>query len=142
MNLPRKTSKLLALRNAAEAELNARFAEIFQAYRAVAFMERRDQFFREHWTPELAASHYQFSGFEINSNQVVLHGTEVACGFHYSISISFPTDLADQPAAIKSYFDQKCAEAAAQRQPAPPQAKNAVAPLLTADSPSETEAAS
>ena len=114
MTLPGETSKLLALKNAAEAELNARFAEIFEAYRAIAFMERRDQMFREHWTPELAASSYQFSGFEISGKQVVLHGTEMAFGFHYNISISFPSELLDQPAAIKSYFEQKYAEAAAQ----------------------------
>lgn len=142
MTLPGKTSKLLALKNAAEAELNARFAKIFQAYRAVAFLERRDEFFREHWTPELAASRYQFSGFEISDKQVMLHGTEVACGFHYSISISFPSELLDQPGAIKSYFDQKCREAAAQPEAAPPQSKNAATPLLPPDSPSETEAAS
>lgn len=141
MKLPGETSKLLALRNAAEAELNARFAEIFEAYRAIAFMERRDQFFREHWTPELAASRYRFSGFEINSKQVVLHGTEVAYGFHYNISISFPGELVDQPAAIKSYFEQKCAEAEVQPQPAPLESKSAPTPIMPPGSPPESGAA-
>lgn len=141
MTLPGETSKLLALKNAAEAELNARFAEIFEAYRAIAFMERRDQFFREHWTPELAASSYRFSSFEISGKQVVLHGTEVAYGFHYSISISFPSELLDQPAAIKSYFEQKYAEAAAQPQPAVPEPTSPVDRQLPPDSTPETGAA-
>ncbi|MGE5321967.1 MAG: hypothetical protein ACM3SW_03860 [Actinomycetota bacterium] len=136
MKLPGETSKLLALKNAAEAELNERFAEIFEAHRALAFMERRDQLFREHWTPELAASRYRFSGFEISSKQVVLHGTEVAFGFHYNISISFPSELVDQPAAIQSYFEQKYAEAAAQPQPA-----SEPSPSSPASSPPETGAA-
>lgn len=136
MKLPGETSKLLALKNAAEAELNARFAEIFEAHRAIAFMERRDQFFREHWTPELAASSYQFSGFEITATHVVLHGTDVAYGFHYSISISFPGELVDQPAAIKSYFDQKYAEAAAQSQ-----ANTSPTPLVPPGNPPESGAA-
>ena len=141
MTLPGETSELLALKNAAEAELNARFADIFEAYRAIAFMERRDQFFREHWTPELAASTYRFSGFEINGKQVVLHGTEVAYGFHYKISISFPIELMDQPAAIKSYFEQKYAEAAAQPQPSAPESKSPATPLVPPGSPPESGAA-
>lgn len=141
MKLPGETSKLLALKNAAEAELNGRFAEIFEAYRAIAFMERRDQFFREHWTPELAASSYRFSGFEISATQIVLHGTEVAYGFHYTISISFPSELVDQPAAIKSYFEQKYAEAAAQPQAAPLESKNAPSPFVPPGSPPESGAA-
>lgn len=138
MTLPGETSKLLALRNAAEAELNARFAEIFEAYRAIAFMERRDQFFREHWTPELAASSYRFSGFEISGKQVVLHGTEVAYGFHYRISITFPSELLDEPAAIKSYFEQKYAEAAAQLQSALCESNSSGTPLVPPGSPPES----
>jgi hypothetical protein len=141
MTLPGETSKLLALKNAAEAELNARFAGIFEAYRAIAFMERRDQFFREHWTPALAASSYCFSSFEISGTQVVLHGTEVAYGFHYSISISFPSELMDEPAAIKSYFEQKYAEAAAQPQPSATESKSPPTPLVPPGSPPESGAA-
>jgi len=107
-----KTSKLLDLQKSAETELNARFAEIFERYRYVAFVERHDQLFKEHWTPEIAASGYRFSRFEVRDGQIFLHGTEVACGFIYRISIAFPEDLVDMPEAIKSYFEKKCAEAA------------------------------
>lgn len=140
MTLPVETSKLLALKSAAEAELTARFTEIFEAYRAIAFMQRRDQFFREHWTPELAASSYRFSSFEISGTQVVLHGTEVAYGFHYKISISFPSELMDQHAAIKSYFEQKYSEAAAQPEPAA-ESKSSPTPLVPPGSPPESGAA-
>lgn len=113
MRLSAKTSKLLGTQKSAEAELNARFAEIFDRYRYVAFIERHDQLFKEHWTPEMAASGYRFSRFEMHDGQIVLHGTEVACGFIYRISIAFPQDLVDTPEAIKSFFEKKCAEATA-----------------------------
>lgn len=108
-----KTSKLLGVQKSAETELNARFAGIFERYRYVAFVERHDQLFKEHWTPEIAASGYRFSRFELRGEQIVLHGTEVACGFIYGISIAFPQDLVDTPEAIKGYFEKRCAEAAA-----------------------------
>jgi len=111
-----KTSKLLDLQKSAETELNARFAEIFERYRYVAFVERHDQLFKEHWTPEMAASGYRFSRFELCDDQIVLHGTEVACGFIYRISIAFPQKLVDTPEAIKNYFEKKCAEASARCQ--------------------------
>jgi len=82
----------------------------------VAFIERHDQLFKEHWTPEIAASGYRFSRFELRDGEIVLHGTEVACGFIYRISISFSQDLVDKPEAIKKYFEEKCAEAAARYQ--------------------------
>lgn len=115
MNLPGKTSKLLSLKAAAEAELNSRLGEIFNRYRALAFMDRNDRLFTEHWTPELAAARYQFAQFEIEGDQIVLHGTETSCGFVYRISICFPLEVVDQPGAIKRYFDKKFSEAAAQR---------------------------
>jgi hypothetical protein len=115
MNLPGKTSKLLSLKAAAEAELNARFAEVFNLYRALAFMDRNDHLFREHWTPEMAAAGYRFSHFEIAGDQIVLHGTEAACGFLYRISICFPLELVDQPGAISRYFEKKFTDAAAHR---------------------------
>lgn len=111
-----KTSKLLDVQKSAETELNACFADIFERYRYVAFVERHDQLFKEHWTPEMAASGYRFSRFERCDGQIVLHGTEVACGFIYRISIAFPEDLVDTPEAIRSYFEKKCAEAAARYQ--------------------------
>jgi len=116
MHTSGKTSKLLGMQKSAETELNARFAEIFEHYRYVAFIERHDQLFKEHWTPEIAASGYRFSRFELRDGEIVLHGTEVACGFIYRISISFSQDLVDKPEAIKKYFEEKCAEAAARYQ--------------------------
>lgn len=83
-----------------------RFAEIFERYRYVAFIERHDQLFKEHWTPEMAASGYRFSRFELCDGRIVLHGTEAACGFMYRISIAFPEDLVDTPEAINSYFEK------------------------------------
>ncbi|HKT49517.1 MAG TPA: hypothetical protein VJV96_04440 [Candidatus Angelobacter sp.] len=113
MRISGKTSKLLGVQKSAETELNARFAGIFERYRYVAFVDRHDQLFKEHWTPEIAASGYRFSRFELRGEQIVLHGTQVACGFIYRISIAFPQDLVDTPEAIESYFEKKCAEAAA-----------------------------
>lgn len=111
-----KTSRLLETQESAETELNARFAEIFESYRYIAFIERNDQLFKEHWTPEIAASGYRFSRFELRDGQIVLHGIEVARGFTYRISIAFPQDLVDTPEAIRKFFEKKCAEATARSQ--------------------------
>jgi len=42
---------------------------------------------------------------------MVLHGVENAAGFIYRISISFPVELVDSPAAIESYFQRQHAAA-------------------------------
>lgn len=113
MNLPARTSKLLELQQAAEAELHARFNKIFKRHRKLAFVHRQDRLFTEHWTPEVAATGYQFSGYEVRNGHIVLHGQEHSSGFTYRISIEFPQDLADKPAAIDAYFKQQYAEARA-----------------------------
>jgi hypothetical protein len=110
MNLRGKTSRLLELQRTAGEELHARFADIFKKYRALAFVGRHDQLFKEHWTPEMAAAGYQFSGYEAQAGRIVLHGTEFAGGFAYRISIDFPVELLDRPAAIKRHFERKYAE--------------------------------
>ncbi|HEX7287689.1 MAG TPA: hypothetical protein VF532_15985 [Candidatus Angelobacter sp.] len=111
MKLPDRTSKLLDLQKAAEAELNARLARIFKRHRGLAFADRNDLLFAEHWTPERAAAGYAFSGYEVRNGEVVLYGVENANGFHYRISICFPVDLADKPAAIDAYLKKRYAEA-------------------------------
>jgi hypothetical protein len=111
MKLPDRTSKLLDLQKAAESELNARFARIFKRHRGLAFADRNDLLFAEHWTPERAAAGYAFSGYEVRNGEVVLYGAENANGFHYRISICFPFDLADKPAAIEAYLKKRYAEA-------------------------------
>lgn len=116
MNLPSRTSKLLELQQAAEAELHARFHKIFKKHRRLAFVHRQDKLFTEHWTPEIAAAGYEFSGYETRSGHVVLHGMENSSGFTYRISISFPQDLADKPAAIDAYFKRQYAEARAKEE--------------------------
>lgn len=113
-----KTSKLLALQKSAEAELHARFAQIFTNHRSIAFAHRDDQLFKEHWTPELAASGYQFAGFESRDEQIVLYGVEASCGFTYRISIAFPQDLVDRPGDINAFFERQYAEALARRRQA------------------------
>lgn len=111
MKLPGKTSRLLNLQKAAESELNARFAEIFRRHRGLAFVPRHDLLFTEHWTPERAAAGYTFSGYEVRNGEVVLYGVENANGFHYRISICFPLELADKPAAIEAYLMSRYTEA-------------------------------
>jgi hypothetical protein len=110
MKLPSTTSKLLALQEAANAELRVRLTGIFQRYRSLAFVKRNDNLFTEHWTPELAAAGYDFEGFEIKDANIVLHGVENACGFIYRISIGFPLELIDDASAIEAYFQQQHAE--------------------------------
>lgn len=111
MKLPGKTSKLLDLQRLAESELNARFARIFKRHRGLAFADRKDLLFAEHWTPERAAAGYAFNGYEVRNGEMVLHGAENANGFHYRISISFPMDLADKRAEIDAYLKRRYSEA-------------------------------
>jgi len=106
MQLPSTTSRLLALQEDIIAELRLRLGEIFQRYRGLAFAGRNDNLFTEHWTPEEAASGYDFDSYEIKGAEMVLHGVENACGFIYRISISFPLELVDSPAAIEAYFQR------------------------------------
>ena len=111
MKLPEKTSRLLSLQRAAEGELKARFAGIFNRHRGLAFAHRQDAVFTEHWTPERAASSYEFAGYEIRESQIVLYGQETSHDFNYRISIAFPVDLADQPAAVEEYLTRQYAQA-------------------------------
>jgi hypothetical protein len=110
MKLPSTTSKLLDLQEATNAELRVRLGEIFQRYRGLAFVGRNDNLFTEHWTPEVAASGYDFEGFELKGANIVLHGVENACGFIYRISISLPLEMVDDAAAIEAYFQRQYAE--------------------------------
>lgn len=103
MSLPAETSKLLALQKSAEAELHTRFAQIFTSHRSIAFVHRDDQLFKEHWTPELAASGYEFAGFENKGDEIVLYGVETSCGFTYRISIAFPRELVDDPVRSRHF---------------------------------------
>ena len=114
MKLPSTTSKLLALQKATTAELRGRLNEVFQRYRWMAFIGRRDNLFTEHWTPEVAAAGYDFDGFEIKGASIILHGVENACGFVYHINIALPLELIDDPAAIEAYFQRRFAESNAE----------------------------
>ena len=111
MKLPFITSQLLALQEAASAELRLRLGDIFRQYRGLAFASRSDNLFTEHWTPELAASGYELDGFEVKGSEMVLHGAEHSCGFVYRISIAFPLELIDSPSAIDDFFQRQFAEA-------------------------------
>lgn len=111
MVLPPTTSELLALQEAASAELRVRLGEIFVRYRGLAFVARNDNLFSEHWTPDVAASGYGFEGFEVRGGEMILHGVEHANGFVYRISIAFPLALIDEPPAIESHFQRQHAEA-------------------------------
>ena len=90
-----------------------RLTGIFQRYRSVAFMGRNDNLFTEHWTPEVAAAGYDFDGFEIKGDTIVLHGVENACGFVYRISVAFPLELIDDAGAVEGYFQRRFAESKA-----------------------------
>lgn len=114
MKLPSTTSKLLALQEATNAELRMRLTGIFQRYRKLAFAGRNDNLFTEHWTPEVAASGYDFDGFEIKGANIILHGVENACGFVYRINIALPLELIDDAAAIEAYFQRQLAESKAE----------------------------
>src|SRR5262249_1634115 len=111
MKLPATTSKLLAMQDAANAELRLRLGKIFKRYRGLASAARSDNLFTEHWTPQEAAAGYEFDAFEIKGSEMVLHGVENSCGFIYRISIRFPLELIDSPAAIENYFQRQFAEA-------------------------------
>jgi hypothetical protein len=108
-NLPASTSGLLDLQAAAERELNSRFKEIFHRHKGLAFIHRQDHVFHEHWTPERAAAGYEFSGYEIRDQYVLLHGVEVSAGFNYQISISFPRALVDSPKELAAHFERRYA---------------------------------
>ena len=82
----------------------------------MAFAGRKDQHFNELWTPDSAASKYEFAGYEINNGDVVLHGMEQSSGYVYRISISFPMELLDQPSAIDSHFEQQSRFLSARRE--------------------------
>lgn len=99
--------KLLEVHTAAKAELDSRFEEIFLRHRGVAFAGRKDHHFSERWTPDSAASKYEFSGYEIINSDVVLNGMEQNDGYVYHISISFPLALLEQPSAIDAHFEQQ-----------------------------------
>jgi hypothetical protein len=114
MKLPATTSKLLALQEATNAELRMRLGHIFQRYRRLAFMGRNDNLFTEHWTPEMAASGYDFEGFEVKGDAIVLHGIENACGFVYRIDIALPLELIDDEAAVEVYFQLRFSESKAE----------------------------
>jgi len=109
MILPAKTSDLLEFQEAARAELHIRFGDIFRKHRALAFAQRQDQLFNEHWTPEQAAAGYEFSGYEITNGQVVLHGVENAADFIYRISIMFPLNLVDEPTELSAHLKERYA---------------------------------
>lgn len=114
MKLPQTTSGLLALQEATNAELRARLGGIFRRYRKLAFMGRNDNLFTEHWTPEVAAAGYDFDGFEIKDETIVLHGVENACGFIYRINIALPLELIDDADAIEAHFQRQVAESKAE----------------------------
>jgi hypothetical protein len=126
MKLPSTTSKLLALQEATNAELRMRLTGIFQRYRSLAFTGRNDNIFTEHWTPEVAAAAYDFDGFEIKGDTIVLHGVENACGFVYRISVAFPLELIDDAATIETYFQSRFAESKADAELAAATTTNAV----------------
>jgi hypothetical protein len=112
MKRPSTASRLLALQEATNAELCLHLSEVFKLHRSMAFIGRNDNLFTEHWTPEVAASGYDFERFEIKGLDIVLHGVENACGFIYRISIVFPLELIDDAAAIKAYFERQKAAGA------------------------------
>jgi len=107
MDLPSATSELIILRDAADSELRRRFAAIFKRHRALAFLQRKDRVFEEHWTPETAASRYEFERHEIKDGRITLSGVEQAEPFSYRISIWFPLAVADDEAAIEAHFAQQ-----------------------------------
>jgi hypothetical protein len=111
MKLSKKTSDLLELQERLSAELSVRLGEIFKRYRGLAFCGRNDILFAEHWTPEVAASGYDFEGYKIKGEEILLRGVENSCGFVYRISIAFPMRLIDHPGQIEAYFAQQYAEA-------------------------------
>jgi hypothetical protein len=120
MKLPATTSRLLALQDATNVELNARLGEIFRRYRSAAFAGRTDHLFTEHWTPKQAASGYDFERFEMRGADVLLHGVEYSAGFVYRISIGIPQELIDNFAGMDEYFERLTAENKASANLSPP----------------------
>jgi hypothetical protein len=110
MKLPTATSKLLALQDATNVELNVRLGEMFRRYRSTAFIGRNDRLFTEHWTPKQAAAGYDFERFELRETEILLHGVEHTGGFVYRISIAIPLAIIDHLAAIDDYFERLQAE--------------------------------
>ena len=110
MKLPTTTSRLIALQDATNVELNARLGEIFMRYRSAAFVGRTDHLFTEHWTPKQAAAGYDFERFEIKGEDILLHGVEYSAGFVYRISIGIPLALIDDLAAMDEFFERLHAE--------------------------------
>lgn len=110
------TSELIAQQERTDAELRRRFTQIFATYRANAFLHRHDHLFLEQWTPQTAASAYQFERYEIGPEEIALYGIERANCFTYRISISFPRRLVDDPEAIDEYFRRQLNEYGAVRE--------------------------
>jgi len=106
MKLPTTTSRLLALQDATNVELNVRLGEIFRRYRSAAFIGRTDHLFTEHWTPRQAAAGYDFERFELKGEDILLHGVEHSAGFVYRISICIPLALIDNLGAMDDYFER------------------------------------
>lgn len=104
------TSELIAQQEQTDAELRRRFAQIFAAHRANAFLHRHDHLFLEQWTPQSAAASYEFERYEIGSDEITLYGTSRANCFTYRISISFPRGMVDDPAGIDEYFGRQLNE--------------------------------
>jgi hypothetical protein len=106
MKLLSTTSKLIALQDATNVELNVRLGEIFRRYRSAAFVGRTDQLFTEHWTTKQAAAGYDFERFEIKGEDILLHGVEYSGGFVYRISIGIPLALIDDLGAMDEFFER------------------------------------
>jgi hypothetical protein len=130
MTLPQKTSRLLDLHEKVGMELSLRLGEIFKRYRGLAFAGRNDQLFAEHWTPELAASGYDFAAYEIRGEEISLHGVERTHGFEYRISITFPLSLVDDSAKLHAHFTERYAEIQSRTQVAVSSAQPNATPAL------------
>jgi hypothetical protein len=108
MTEPRKTSELLLLQQATDAELRKRCEVIFERNKAAAFAGRDDQFFREMWTPESAAMPYHFDRYEMKGDRIVLFGAWSSDCFINTISMAFPSALVDDDAAIAAFLHDEC----------------------------------
>ena len=108
MTEPQKTSELLQLQQATDAELRKRCEVIFERNKAMAFAGRDDPFFSEMWTPESAATPYQFDRYEIKGDRVVLFGVWSSDCIVNTISMAFPSVLIDDDAAIAAFLCDEC----------------------------------
>jgi hypothetical protein len=108
MKEPQKTSDLLQLQQATDTELRKRCAAIFERNKAMAFAGRDDQFFRELWTPESAATPYQLDRYEVKGDRIVLFGVWCSDCFINTISMAFPSALIDDDAAIAAFLRDEC----------------------------------